>query len=112
MGGVLFDVPGCNGGGYADSQVWAVFTGSAGRKTAGAAFRRTGCRASAGRVFGMVGVAGPAARSVGLEDGVEGLAGAHHEVQVRFGEVAEAAMEDDRQHDVVLLPFSMVASRR
>ena len=57
MGGVLFDVPGCNGGGCADSQIWAVFTGSTGRKTAGAAFRRTGCRASAGRVFGMVGVA-------------------------------------------------------
>ena len=53
-----------------------------------------GCRASAGRVFGMVGVAGPAGRSVGLENGVEGLAAAHHEVQVRFGEVAEAAMED------------------
>ena len=40
-------------------------------------------------------------RSAGFEDGVEGLAAAHHEVQVRFGEVAEAAVEDDRQRDVV-----------
>ena len=46
-------------------------------------------------------MAGPAARSVGFEDGVEGLAAAHHEMKVRFGEVAEAAMEDDRLRDVV-----------
>ena len=49
---VLFDVPGCNGGGCADSEVRAVFSGSAGVEDGRAASRKTGCRASAGRMFG------------------------------------------------------------
>ena len=40
-------------------------------------------------------------RSVGVEDGVEGVAASHHEVAVRFGHVAEAAVEDDGERDVV-----------
>ena len=72
--------------------------GSAERKTAGAG-GGSGVPES-GRVFGAGGIRS-GGRSAGFEDGVEGLAAAHHEVQVRLGEVAEAAVEDDRQRDVV-----------
>ena len=39
--------------------------------------------------------------SVGREDGVEGVAAPHHVVPVGLGQVAEAAVEDDGEHDVV-----------
>ena len=39
--------------------------------------------------------------SVRQEDGVEGFLAPHHEVQVGFGDMVEAAMENDGQHDVV-----------
>ena len=39
--------------------------------------------------------------SVELEDGVEDVAASHREVAVRFGHMAEAAVEDDSEGDVV-----------
>ena len=39
--------------------------------------------------------------SGGGEDGVEGLKGSHEEVEVGLGEVAEAAVKDDGEGDVV-----------
>ena len=40
-------------------------------------------------------------RSVARQDGVEGLAAVHHEVEVRLGQVAEVVVEHEGERDVV-----------
>ena len=66
------------------------------------------------RVRGGVGLERGRRRSGGREDGVEGVFAAHHEVQVRLGQVAEAAVKDDGERDVVqggVLGASKVSGR-
>ena len=61
---------------------------------------REGVRAQAHRRWTME-RAGGAGRSGGRENGVEGVFASHHEVRIRPGQVAEAAVKDDSERNVV-----------
>ena len=50
-------------------------------------------------------------RSGGRENGVEGVFTSHHEVQVRIGHMAEAAVEDDGQRRCSRVHAPMISSR-